>query len=164
MAKLPTISIANAKALADRWKAQYEDYLRTAAIASRFKDASPTEVIRMWEKGRNEHGQKLNQFEFEALIERWLEVFDALPPSKDDAAADVAAEQPTEPEPQDDDMLSPRDVARITGLSNSTIKRMVNDGRFPKPMQLSPRRIGWPAREVKDWLNRLDDQRRATRQ
>jgi len=164
MTKLGTMSIADAMALASQWKAQHEEHQRMIAIATRFKGATPAEVVSMWENGRNERGQKLSQFEFTALVERWCELFGALPPSTEEAIPDVAAEGSTEPEPEDDDMLSPRDVVRITGLSLSTIKRMANDGRFPKPMRLSPRRIGWTAREVKEWLNRLDDQRRATRQ
>ena len=92
MAKLTSMSIAEAKALAADWQAQYQDHLRTAAIDNRFKDASPSEVIRMWESGRNERGQKLSQFEFTALVERWLELFGALPPSEDDAIPDVVAE------------------------------------------------------------------------
>ena len=50
------------------------------------------------------------------------------------------------------------------GSANSTVKRMVLDGRFPKPMRLSPRRIGWKATEVKAWIRQLDDQRKAPRQ
>jgi predicted DNA-binding transcriptional regulator AlpA len=161
MAKVRRIAIEQAKALATQWEAQYEDHLRTTAIASRFKDATPSQVIHMWETCRNERGQKLSQGEVTALVERWLDLFGMYPPG-DTEPGDTA--QSREPEPQDDDMLRPRDVVRLTGLSLSTIKRMVNDGRFPKPMHLSPRRIGWPAGEVKDWINRLDDQRRATRQ
>jgi predicted DNA-binding transcriptional regulator AlpA len=160
MGKVRHIAIEQAKALATQWEAQYEEHLRTAAIASRFKDATPSQVIHMWETCRNERGQRLSRSEVTALVERWLELFGAYPPG-DTEPGDTA--QPTEPEPQDDDILSPRDVVRLTGLSLSTIKRMVNDGRFHKPMHLSPRRIGWPAREVKGWLKRLDDQRRATR-
>lgn len=162
------ITIEQAKALATRWKAQYEEHLRTAAIASRFADATPSEVIHMWETGRKERGQKLSKGEFAALVERWLELFGAYPPSADDNGNDNApgdtASEPEVSRPEDDTMLSPRDVERVTGLSKSTIKRRVADGTFPKPMHLSPRRRGWPAREVKDWLNRLDDRRRATRQ
>lgn len=165
MTKTRSISIADAKALAGQWEAEYEDHQRTVAIADRFKHATPSEVIAMYESGRNERGQKLSQSEFVALVERWLGLFGAYPPSGDDVAADeTAATQPEEPGPRDDDMLSPRDVVRLAGVSLRTLKRMVDDGRFPKPMHLSPRRIGWPAREVKAWLKDLDDQRYATRQ
>ena len=168
MAKVRHIAIEQAKALATQWEAQYEEHLRNAAIASRFADATPSEVIHMWETGRKQRGQKLSKGEFAALVERWLELFGAYPPSADDNGNDNApGDTASEPElsaPEDDTMLSPRDVERVTGLSKSTIKRRVADGTFPKPMRLSTRRKGWPAREVKVWINRLDDQRRATRQ
>jgi prophage regulatory protein len=164
MTKNTTISIADARALASQWGAQYEDHLRTVAIANRFKGASPSEVIRMWESGRNERGQKLSQMEFTALVERWLELFRAYPAETDATSDGSADNQLKQPQLEDDSMLRMPEVTRVTGLSKSTIKRRVSDGTFPKPMHLSPRRIGWPAREVKDWLDRLDDHRYATRQ
>jgi prophage regulatory protein len=119
----------------------------------------------MWETGRNEGGQKLSKFEFGALVERWCDLFGDLPPDDAPLGIDVA-DQPMvpAPEPEPDTMLRMPEVVRLTGLSVSTIKRMVLDDRFPKPMRLSPRRIGWPAREVKTWIDRLDDQRHSPRQ
>lgn len=160
-----TITIEQAKVLAAKWEAQYEEHLQAAAIAERFTDATPAEVIRMYESGRKEKGQKLSQSEFAALVERWLELFGAYPPAEvePDGSSSQAAPEPRL-EPQADDMLNSHQVVRLTGLSLSTIKRRVADGTFPNPMHLSPRRIGWTAREVKAWVKRLDDQRNATRQ
>ncbi|HUJ38009.1 MAG TPA: AlpA family phage regulatory protein, partial [Hyphomicrobium sp.] len=81
----------------------------------------------------------------------------------DDSTAEPEAAAPEPELPHDDTMLRANDVARLTGLSLSTLKRMVLDHRFPKPMHLSPRRIGWPARDVKRWLEELDGARRKTR-
>ncbi len=119
----------------------------------------------MWESGQNERGQKLSQDEFAALVERWLELFGAYPADTDAAPGGNVGGEAAElsPEPQDDTMLSPRDVARLAGISTRTIDRMVRRGTFPKPMHLSARRIGWQAREVKAWLRMLDEQRRARR-
>jgi hypothetical protein len=112
MTTIRSISIADARALATQWSAQHEEHLRSAAVADRFKGAAPSEVIQMWETGRNERGQKLTQFEFTALVERWLEVFHAYPPFEPDDIPDVVAvAEAEEPEHQDDTMLSPRDVA-----------------------------------------------------
>lgn len=36
-----------------------------------------------------------------------------------------------------------REVCDALGCSRSTMERMVRDGRFPKPVQLSPNRVGW---------------------
>ena len=159
------ITIAEAKERAAEWEAQYEECQRSYAIAARFQDTSPSEVIEMWQSQTNEKGRKLTQFEFEALIERWLELFGRYPPNGEELNGPVP-EQPstTEPMPEDDTMLRIGEVVRLTGISGSTMNRMVLDGRFPKPMRLSPRRIGWPAREVKAWKRQLDDQRRAPRQ
>ena len=166
MAKLERMTITEARALATDWEAEYARYERNAAISARFQHASASEVIKMWETGKNEDGRKLNQFEFEALVERWCELFRALPPDDEETLDGMASTQPdvSEPEPEDDTMLRVRYVVCLTGISGSTIKRMVLDGRFPKPMRLSPRRIGWPARDVKAWIRQLDDQRSAPRQ
>ena len=79
-------------------------------------------------------------------------MFGVLPPDDD---SDDAPDPPTpvQPElPADDTMLRTKDALRLMGVSLSSLKRMVMDGRFPTPMRLSPRRIGWPARDVKAWL------------
>ena len=165
MAKLTRITLADAKAQAADWEAQYEEHQLNTALCTRFKDASAREVIKMWETGKNEHGRKLTQFEFAGLVERWCELFGALPPDDAEELNGIASEQATtsEQEPEDDTMLRMGDVVRLTRISGSTVKRMVLDGRFPKPLRLSPRRIGWPARDVKVWLRQLEDQRRAPR-
>jgi predicted DNA-binding transcriptional regulator AlpA len=166
MAKINRIALSDAKAISADWEAQHEEHQRSAAIVARFQDAGPSEVIKMWETGKNEQGRKLSNFEFAGLVERWCELFGALPPDDAEELNGFASDQtpPQEPEPEDDTMLRMGEVVRLTGISGSTIKRMVIDGRFPKPTRLSPRRIGWQARDVKAWLRQLDDQRRAPRQ
>jgi hypothetical protein len=71
------ITIEQAEALAARWEAEYKEHKRSVAITTRFQGVSPSEVVRMWKGGRNERGQKLSQFEFGALVERWVELFGA---------------------------------------------------------------------------------------
>ena len=61
-------------------------------------------------------------------------------------------------------MLRTPEVERLTGLSQSTIKRMVTDGRFPKPMRIGIRAKGWLARDVKAFIDTLDEQRKRPRQ
>ena len=65
--------------------------------------------------------------------------------------------------PRDDAMLDINEVARLTGLSKSTINRHVQDGRFPKPFKISARRNGYLAREIREWRDQLDEQRNAPR-
>ncbi|EAU9316245.1 AlpA family phage regulatory protein [Salmonella enterica] len=43
-------------------------------------------------------------------------------------------------------------VIGITGLSRSTITRMINNREFPAPRVLSPRRHYWPREEIDAWL------------
>lgn len=42
-------------------------------------------------------------------------------------------------------------VSFVVGLAIATIQRLVRDGSFPKPRQLSNRRIAWLTREVEEW-------------
>ena len=39
-----------------------------------------------------------------------------------------------------------------TGLSRSTVYAMMADGRFPKPVKLGERAVGWPEVEIAAWL------------
>lgn len=43
------------------------------------------------------------------------------------------------------------DVQNLTGLPESTIFRWVATGKFPKPIKLGPRAVGWLQSEVADW-------------
>ena len=146
------------RALADEWAWQAEEAKQTAAQCAHFAHCTPHQLIDMWESGNNLKGKPLSQWECQALAEAWCRVFGELPPDDDDSDdAPPGASVPPEPElPADDTMLRTKDVLRITGLSLSTLKRMVADSRFPQPMRISPRRLGWPARDVKQWLDGLD--------
>jgi prophage regulatory protein len=42
-------------------------------------------------------------------------------------------------------------VAATIGLAAATIQRLVRTGSFPKPRQLSDRRVAWLVRELEDW-------------
>ncbi len=45
-------------------------------------------------------------------------------------------------------------VEALTGLSRSTIYQLMADGRFPRPVQLGPRAVGWRQSEIADWIAR----------
>ena len=49
-------------------------------------------------------------------------------------------------------VLSVRQITDATGLSPVTIWRKEKKGEFPARRQLGPRRVGWLAREVEEWL------------
>ena len=42
-------------------------------------------------------------------------------------------------------------VAGSVALAATTVQRLVREGGFPKPRQLSGRRVAWLVREVEEW-------------
>ncbi len=56
------------------------------------------------------------------------------------------------------------DVTNRTGLSRSTIYLRISDGRFPTPISLGDRAVGWLESEIEQWIldrieaSRADDQ------
>ena len=52
----------------------------------------------------------------------------------------------------------PRKILRLpvvldrTGLSRSTVYQRVTEGRFPRPVSLGPRAVGWIETEVEEWI------------
>lgn len=159
------VTLEEAKALADDWKAQRDDAARMPS-ADYFRDATPHDLIRMWKTGKNENGKKLTDREFACLVERWVQAFDAFPPSNADEVEPSNTVTPNSlPDlPPDDTVIRPVAVARLTGLSKSTINRMVAAGSFPPPLRIGTRARGWLARDLKAWRELLDEQRRRRRQ
>ncbi|MDP4743751.1 MAG: AlpA family transcriptional regulator [Porticoccaceae bacterium] len=55
-------------------------------------------------------------------------------------------------------------VKKRTGLSRSTIYLRISEGRFPTPVSLGGRAVGWVEAEVNDWLNQqIEASRKAAR-
>lgn len=46
-------------------------------------------------------------------------------------------------------------VKEITGLSKSTIYRLMNEEKFPRPLRLSPQRVAWRIVDIEKWLAQL---------
>ena len=44
------------------------------------------------------------------------------------------------------------EVKARTGLSRSTIYQLIHDDKFPRPVSLGTRAVGWPADEVSNWI------------
>ena len=167
MSEHTRMALARAKAAdmdaeRDALDEEYQWSMQQSAIDNHYNKLRAGKLVTMWETGTNEHGQPLSDFEFQALCAAWHSTFGELPPQTDcrEASTSTIADPDPEPIPADDEMLDPREVARVAGISVSTIKRMVNDGRFPKPLNLSPRRIGWTGKDVRMWLEALHDQSR----
>ncbi|HCU89252.1 MAG TPA: DNA-binding protein [Gammaproteobacteria bacterium] len=47
------------------------------------------------------------------------------------------------------------DVEKRCGLSRSTIYQLMTEGRFPRPLKLGKRAVGWRESDVADWLEAL---------
>ena len=48
--------------------------------------------------------------------------------------------------------LSPKDTCNRIALSRATLDRMVAAGTFPKPIQLTQRRLAFKAADVEAWM------------
>lgn len=48
--------------------------------------------------------------------------------------------------------LTPKQVCEKIALSRATLDRMVAQGRFPKPMKLTERRMAYEAQAVEAWM------------
>jgi prophage regulatory protein len=47
------------------------------------------------------------------------------------------------------------DVEKRCGLSRSTIYQLMTEGRFPRPLRLGKRAVGWRESDVAGWLEAL---------
>ena len=50
------------------------------------------------------------------------------------------------------------EVERLTGLSRSTLYRLIACGRFPAPIKISPRSCRWPEDVIEAWQNQQREQ------
>ena len=44
-------------------------------------------------------------------------------------------------------------VIPLIGMKRSWILQKVKDGKFPKPLRLSPRAVAWRQSDVMEWIN-----------
>ena len=44
-------------------------------------------------------------------------------------------------------------VISLIGMKRSWILQTVKDGKFPKPLRLSPRAMAWRQSDVMEWIN-----------
>ncbi|MFG1342101.1 helix-turn-helix transcriptional regulator [Xanthobacter autotrophicus] len=54
--------------------------------------------------------------------------------------------------PEDHTIIRKAPLAKRLGVSRAWLERAAKDGRFPKPIQLSARSVGWLSTEVDAWL------------
>ena len=51
-----------------------------------------------------------------------------------------------------DRLLRRRQVEEITGMSRSSIYRLMQDGEFPRPVRIGPAAVRWRASDITAWL------------
>lgn len=49
-------------------------------------------------------------------------------------------------------ILRRQEVEALTGLSRATIYALMTEGRFPKPLRLGRRSVGWRLADIDGWL------------
>ena len=52
----------------------------------------------------------------------------------------------------DDRLLRRPEVELMTGLSCSTIYRLMSKGKFPRPKRIGPQAVGWLISEIRQWM------------
>jgi hypothetical protein len=67
------------RSLAAEWAALAGHFEHHAKLVDRFRGANHDAVVRMWRNQTNEGGNRLTEFEREALIERYCELFGTWP-------------------------------------------------------------------------------------
>lgn len=58
-----------------------------------------------------------------------------------------------------DKILRRAAVEEMTGLSRSTLYRMMDRGEFPRPARIGQRVVGWRQSTVSQWLDMRSDSR-----
>ena len=49
-------------------------------------------------------------------------------------------------------LLRRRQVEKITGMSRSSIYRLMQDGEFPRPVGIGPAAVRWKASDITAWM------------
>ena len=55
-------------------------------------------------------------------------------------------------QPETGKLLRLEAVISLIGMKRSWILQKVKDGKFPKPLRLSPRAVAWREREILEWI------------
>lgn len=51
-----------------------------------------------------------------------------------------------------DSLLTKKEVLKMLTISDGTLLRLRNEGKFPKPILLSKKRLGWRYKDVTAWI------------
>lgn len=118
--------------LAAQWAALEEHFQRHAKLVARFRETDRNAVLFMWESQTNEGGTSLSEFEREALIERYCELFGTWPACAERAAG-VRTHTPVDIE------LPDRRIAEGKQSIAHKRRRLTEQERFRSDIRLSER-------------------------
>lgn len=54
-------------------------------------------------------------------------------------------------------IIKTQEVSKILNISKHVIKQMVKEGKFPKPIPLSGRLVGWDEETIFKWLRKYEE-------
>ncbi|MDF3086387.1 helix-turn-helix transcriptional regulator [Burkholderia sola] len=52
-------------------------------------------------------------------------------------------------------IVRPKEVAKLMGISRSTLYVLITDGKFPRPVHISSRARGWPRFVIDEYIASL---------
>ncbi|AXS83249.1 helix-turn-helix transcriptional regulator [Marinobacter sp. Arc7-DN-1] len=58
-----------------------------------------------------------------------------------------------------DRVLRRKEVTSMVGLGTTKIYELISEGRFPKPIKLSVRSVGWLESEIQAWIKEQAEKR-----
>jgi len=132
-----------------------EDDALDSWLSTMFAKAPASMLVTMWETGKHHStGKRLTSWERTALAMQWRRRFGEKMPSTPSIASDARPILASEANAHDDDtMIDKHEVLRLTGISESTLKRWVKRGVFPSPIEIGAHINRWLARDVKQWIS-----------
>jgi len=119
--------------LAAQWAALEEHFQRHAKLVARFRETGRDAVVAMWEGQVNEDGTPLSEFEREALIERYCELFGTWPACTQRAARSIKTHTLADLE------LADRRIAEGRQRIHQQRRRITEQGRLGSDIRLSER-------------------------
>ena len=122
-----------ATSLAAQWAALEEHFQRHAKLVARFRETGRDAVVAMWKNQINEDGTPLSEFEREALVERYCELFGTWPACAQRAGGGVKARTRAELE------LADRRVAECRQRIALQRRRVTEQERLGSDIRLSER-------------------------
>jgi len=122
-----------ATSLAAQWAALEEHFQRHAKLVARFRETGRDAVVAMWKNQINEAGTPLSEFEREALVERYCELFGTWPACAQRAGGGVKARARAELE------LADRRVAECRQRIALQRRRVTEQERLGSDIRMSER-------------------------